>query len=272
MFNSIRLNGLYYGALDLSPGSYINFGVQGVNGYGLRDNAGSIEFKDVGGSWDTLANLATNDWARSGGTLTPLVASDKVNINGLLTASSIVLPGVALVQIGTYPDQGAANIVDPSALSVAFGCYPQFGFTGDNANPVFSNDIGLTITGSGHLTGQITAQETFIEHRGSGVIDLAVLNTAFATVNGTGSITNIVGYQAVDNTGTGVNTAFESNQNGAGNFAFHGLGNAPSKLLGTMSATGYLVGTTVGIDITITTAGLVGKTITVTKGIITGFA
>ncbi len=39
-----------------------------------------------------------------------------------------------------------------------------------------------------------------------------------------------------------------------------------------ISATTYAVGATAGIDTTITTASLVGKTITVSKGLITGFA
>jgi hypothetical protein len=41
---------------------------------------------------------------------------------------------------------------------------------------------------------------------------------------------------------------------------------------GDVKAATYHVGATAGIDTTVTTAGLVGKTITVSKGIIVGFA
>ncbi len=40
---------------------------------------------------------------------------------------------------------------------------------------------------------------------------------------------------------------------------------------GDVAAATYHVGATAGIDTSITTAGLVGKTITVSKGLITGF-
>jgi hypothetical protein len=41
--------------VELSTNSYINWGAtEGSMGYGLRDNAGNIEFKDSGGSWTDL--------------------------------------------------------------------------------------------------------------------------------------------------------------------------------------------------------------------------
>jgi hypothetical protein len=41
---------------------------------------------------------------------------------------------------------------------------------------------------------------------------------------------------------------------------------------GDVKAATYHVGATAGIDTTVTTASLVGKTLTITKGIITAFA
>ncbi len=41
---------------------------------------------------------------------------------------------------------------------------------------------------------------------------------------------------------------------------------------GDVKAATYHVGATAGIDTTVTTANLVGKTLTITKGVVTGFA
>ena len=66
--------------------------------------------------------------------------------------------------------------------------------------------------------------------------------------------------------------------NGTKNYAFYGAGSAPSHfggsvdITGDLAATTYHVGASAGIDASITSGGLVGKTITVSKGIITGFA
>jgi hypothetical protein len=53
--------------------AYLNFGATGgTNGYGIRDNAGLLEFKNSGGSWEsiqaTVFNLVggTGSWTASG--------------------------------------------------------------------------------------------------------------------------------------------------------------------------------------------------------------
>ena len=41
--------------------AYLNFGgTSGVNGYGIRDNAGTLEFKNDGGSWQSLQTIVYN--------------------------------------------------------------------------------------------------------------------------------------------------------------------------------------------------------------------
>jgi hypothetical protein len=52
--------------------AYMNFGVtSGSSGYGIRDNAGTLEFKNDGGSWDSLQAIVYNlvggaAWATNG--------------------------------------------------------------------------------------------------------------------------------------------------------------------------------------------------------------
>ncbi|ROL61223.1 hypothetical protein D9V86_06875, partial [Bacteroidetes/Chlorobi group bacterium ChocPot_Mid] len=50
------------GNIGLDAGSYINFDdVDGFTGYGFRDNAGVIQFKNSGGSWQNFSSLSGGD-------------------------------------------------------------------------------------------------------------------------------------------------------------------------------------------------------------------
>jgi hypothetical protein len=66
---------------------YFNFGtVQGTNGYGLRDNSGSMQFKNSGGSWANLGEIDT-----SGLTASRLVATDaSKNLVSTVTAANLL--------------------------------------------------------------------------------------------------------------------------------------------------------------------------------------
>ena len=52
---------IFIGKSFILPASeYVNFGgVQGADSYGLRDNAGAVEYKDSGGAWTPLNTVAT---------------------------------------------------------------------------------------------------------------------------------------------------------------------------------------------------------------------
>ena len=51
---------VYGNAIFSGSSRYINFGnVSGTSGYGFRDNGGTLEYKDSGGSWTTFASLAS---------------------------------------------------------------------------------------------------------------------------------------------------------------------------------------------------------------------
>ncbi|MEK7601050.1 MAG: hypothetical protein AAB480_00770 [Patescibacteria group bacterium] len=62
VFGNILLSGV---------GNYLNFGsTAGTSGYGIRDNAGVLEFKNSGGTWatiqSTIYNLGGGGWTTSG--------------------------------------------------------------------------------------------------------------------------------------------------------------------------------------------------------------
>ena len=59
----LALNALavFGNAIISTVSGYLNFGAtSGSNGYGIRDNAGTMEFKNSGGSWNNLSNSVLN--------------------------------------------------------------------------------------------------------------------------------------------------------------------------------------------------------------------
>ncbi|MBI4068215.1 hypothetical protein HY413_02295, partial [Candidatus Kaiserbacteria bacterium] len=48
-------------AIISTVGGYLNFGTTaGAGGYGIRDNAGTMEFKNTGGSWGAFLSTSTS--------------------------------------------------------------------------------------------------------------------------------------------------------------------------------------------------------------------
>src|SRR6266705_1142209 len=57
---ALRAGQYPFSRLALTVGGYLNFGsTLGTAGYGIRDNAGEIQFKNSGGAWATPAGGAT---------------------------------------------------------------------------------------------------------------------------------------------------------------------------------------------------------------------
>ena len=71
--SNLGVNGLaVFGNTILQASSYLNWGAtSGTNGYGIRDNAGVMEFKNLGGaSWQSIqsivSSLVSGQWTTSG--------------------------------------------------------------------------------------------------------------------------------------------------------------------------------------------------------------
>src|SRR5208337_329235 len=99
---------------DGTPPAYLNFGsTAGTNGYGIRNNAGTLEFKNLSGSWGSL-NV----------TLTNLMQVNGITPNGLGQITSIKF-GDGTTQTtaggtGVWATNGS-NIYNTNAGNVGIG-------------------------------------------------------------------------------------------------------------------------------------------------------
>ncbi len=123
---NLGVNGLaVFGNSLLQANSYLNWGaISGTSGFGIRDNAGTLEFKNNGGSWGSLQSIissylnGTSQWATSGtsiyyntgnvgiNTATP---AQKLDVNGNITTNLI------------YDRQNTAYYLDANAWSNVSG-------------------------------------------------------------------------------------------------------------------------------------------------------
>jgi hypothetical protein len=161
--------------------AYLNFGpTSGTNGYGIRDNAGLLEFKNFGGSWSsiqaTVFNLVggTGSWATSG-------TNDIHNTNtgnvGIKTSS----PTAPLTVRQVNDTQGGGNaglrVENTSGAGIT-----QILTGGDNASYIFNGvgsnylmissngNVGIGMAGPGyklHVAGDIYANGGWLRTSGS---------------------------------------------------------------------------------------------------------
>jgi len=79
------------GNLRLPASAYANWGVTvGTGGYGIRDNAGAMEFKNSGGAWAAIASAAASagGWTDDGTIVRLDTGTDAVAIGGTTSATS----------------------------------------------------------------------------------------------------------------------------------------------------------------------------------------
>jgi hypothetical protein len=146
--------------LGLSTNGYLNFGsTLGTSGYGIRDNAGTIEYKNSGGSWSTLSSLgdSVNYWQLQAGALSPFSSTLDLLVGGTSTASALLrVAGIEsaagdLVNIASYGTLTTGNLFRISdngtdllkvgTSKITHALPTEFTAPGDTA---FSYDILLT--------------------------------------------------------------------------------------------------------------------------------
>jgi hypothetical protein len=143
------------GTLGLAAAGHINFGsADGDSGYGIRDNAGTIECKNSGGSWSACQGSGSTfaagsavapGWAVSGDTDTGLFQAAS-------SANTLSIAGGGK-EIARFDNNGSANFVN------------YFDFAGGiSGNPIVESaagsdtDIGLSLNAKGAGTVKVTSQ------------------------------------------------------------------------------------------------------------------
>lgn len=159
--------------------NYINFGLTpGASGYGFRDNAGVMEFKDAGGAWAAFGSGGGGGtWGSITGTL-----SDQTDLQTALNAKQATLVsgtniktvnGTSLLGSGDISISGGGMSIGGSITSATSGSVLFAGASGvltqDNTNLFYddtNNRLGvgtnapderLTIKGQTHFLHSATA-------------------------------------------------------------------------------------------------------------------
>ena len=219
--------------------AYINWGAtSGVNGYGIRDNAGTLEAKNSGGAWLPLPTSATLPTAAPFITRTPdSNLSNETALSGFTTGLLINTTGTGIPVI-----YGGATCVNqfPRALSaIGAATCASVGLTADVTGtlPVANGGTGLTagtsggilaFTSSGTLvsTSALTASELMIGG-GAGVPPSTIGSTGTSTTVLHGNASGAPSFSAVDVT-TDVSGILPSANGGTGSAFFTVSGPASS--------------------------------------------
>ena len=117
---------------------YLNFGnTAGASGYGIRDNAGTLEFKNSGGNWTNMTTvvsnyLTLNGLAQSAGTVSSIKFSDGT------TQTTAPAAGGGSIQIYRCPVDYA---LPSGGAWASFGCLGQLSTVNYCQNLVYTSGI-----------------------------------------------------------------------------------------------------------------------------------
>ena len=201
-------------------------------------------------------DLGVHDFAAEKATFTGL----NVGVGGR-TVQAIIDPTYSYYgpSLSATAGGGAGIIFYQSPTAMGSGIYQGFGngneffIKSENPYPFIGNNFAIYNSGYSSVPFVIPTYATatptiYIGGYGNTVSSANITNSTLTVLTGTG---------------IGINTMTVTD-------ALNLSGNAV--VTGDVKAATYHVGTDAGIDATITTGGLVGKTITIKKGLITGFA
>ena len=119
---NLKINdNLQFSNSDESGIQYINFGnTNGIGGYGIRDNNGSIEFKNLGGDWTTLGGGLSSQWSNDSAGISYL--SGGVGIGATSTNESALSVVAGNSQV-TFSQIASYETTTPSMDAVVSGNY-----------------------------------------------------------------------------------------------------------------------------------------------------
>jgi hypothetical protein len=216
--------GYFTGApIGLAASQYINWGTTaGSTGYGFRDNAGTMEYKNSGGSWAAFSSGGgSNYWQRSGTTLSPLNAGDQVSVPGVTTGTfalygqyASTLKGYVGYYDGVNIGAGLYGLYD-GANSGRYGIYGSNTSSGSGASAIGVYGIASASIGTAINYGVYGKANT------SAVTDYGVVGDASSA----GGVTARIGIVGLSGAGSSAITAVNSAIAGfadAGDYAIYG--------------------------------------------------
>lgn len=152
------------GTIGVPAGQYYNFDTAtlGTSGYGFRDNGGTVEFKNSGGSWNAIpssvssgANTFKQTFAFNTGsplTITTLAFGDVVMITNLQITTAFN-DANATLQIGVTGDTGAVISTGDNTPGVVANYQSLTPYTATaNTDLILTLSPGTSNTGAGTIT------------------------------------------------------------------------------------------------------------------------
>jgi hypothetical protein len=157
----------------LAASSYLNFGAtEGTSGYGIRDNGGTMQYKNSAGSWTNIGSggSGSSNWQVNSGAVSPANLTYDVTLGATATASAKVVLASSLTRGMSV---AVFNQTEASAIDV-------FTASASGATLFKMTQTGPQYVGAGRPTKTITLSPEY-----SG----AVLSAFY----GAGTDTNITG-------------------------------------------------------------------------------
>jgi hypothetical protein len=172
----------------LPASAYLNWGTTaGSGGYGIRDNAGTVECKDSGGAWAACA-AGTAYFSRVGTVLSPATAGDTLNLGtAALTSGAATIQGLT-VGLGVNAVAGntavGVNALRTGTLSggnnTGVGNAVLYNLTAGTFNAAVGQQAGSGIT-TGSTNVAIGASALLGNQTGAGNVAIGYLAGSYET-------------------------------------------------------------------------------------------
>jgi hypothetical protein len=223
----------FTGGIQMAASNYLNFGATaGSSGYGMRDNGGTIEFKDSGGSWGSLGSVASTNFGAGTVSAPGLYVTGDTD-TGFYQATantvSVATGGVESVRFLT-----TASAVDYMTFAPGAAGTPGVVTIGAAGS---DTDVSIALTPKG--AGTVTANAPATITAGSTTTSVPVIN-ATQTWNAGGVTFTGIKQNITDTASAAASLLMDLQVGGASKFSVNKAGNIVNA--GSIAATGAITG------------------------------
>jgi hypothetical protein len=235
---SFRIAGTEYANLSatgfLFPASgYLNFGAtSGLSGYGIRDNGGTIEFKNSGGSWGSLGSVASTNFGAG------TVSSPGLYVTGD-TDTGFYQATANTVSVATGGVEAVRFLTTASAVDYMTFAPGAAGTPGVVTIGAAGSDTDVTIALTPKGTGTVTANAPITIAAGSTTTSAPVVSTT-QTWNAGGVTFTGIKQNITDTASAAGSLLMDLQVGGVSKFSVNKAGNIVNA--GSIAATGAITG------------------------------